>query len=220
MSIFRVIGLAAAAVTGGAALARNQLDRKIEQKIEAKIEEAQQNAILDLEAQVKTIVSEQLRGFIQNLLFKAVFIAFIVALYFLGVLEREPMGYVVALALALFLVRDAIVSYPTIKQLWTLSKRHKWNIFQAIREMVAATVFDNAYEQVMEQTKDSKVKYWIALSRYSQEDISQQIADAISEVAATASVPIVRTHAGIALAKAGIMLIAYSATLTWALIAI
>ncbi|ACT57977.1 hypothetical protein [Hirschia baltica] len=218
MSVFRVIGIAAAALSGGAALARNQLDKTIEKKIDAKIEEAQQIALGDLEAQIKTIVGEQLLGFVQNLAFKACFIAILVALYFLGIFDRTALGYVITAALGLFLIRDIWALYPTAAQLWNLSRRHKWNLFQALREMVAANVFDQAYEQVMDQTKDAKVKYWIALSRYSQEDISQHIADAISKIAATASVPIVRTHAGLALGKAATMLAVYSLTLTWVII--
>lgn len=216
MSIFRVIGIAAAALSGGAALARNQLDKTIEKKIDAKIIEAQDIAIRDLDHQIKTIVSEQLIAFTRNLVFKVTFIAILVILYFLGIFERDALRYIISFALILFLIRDAWAIYPTAKQLWTLSRQHEWNLFQALREMVAANVFDQAYEQVMDETKDPKVKYWIALSRYSKEDISEQIADAISKVAATASVPIVRTHAGLAIGRAIFLLVAYSATLTWA----
>lgn len=218
MSVFRAIGIAAAALSGGAAIARNQLDKKIEQKIDAKIKEAQINAIEELEGQVQTIISDQLIAFMRNLLFKAGFIALLIGLHFLGIFEREAAGIIITIALGLFLVRDAWAIYPTAAQLWKLSHQHKWNLFQALREMVAANVFDQAYEEVMDQTKDKKVKYWIALSRYSQEDISQHMAEAISQIAATASVPIVRTHAGLALGKAAIMMIAYSLTLAWAII--
>ncbi len=220
MSIFRAFGLAAAALTGGAALARNQIDKRIEKTIKSKIAEAQDIAIHDLETQVKSIIGEQLLGFMRNMLFKVAFIAILISFYFMGVYDLQALGYIVTLTLTLFLIRDAWVLYPSASQIWGLSRTHKWNLFQALREMVAANVFDKAYEQVMVQTQDAKVRYWIALSRYSQEDISNQIANAISQIAATASVPIVRAHASMALFKAGIMMIAYSLTLYWALTSI
>ncbi len=217
MSFLRVIGVAAAAISGGAALARNELDRRIEKKIEAKILEAEHNALVQLEEQIDTFIKDQLRGFIRNILFKAGFIALIIGGRYADFYSREAMAIIVALALAMFFLRDLWTLYPQARTLFQYARKHEWNLFQSLREMVATNVFDNAYEQVMNETQDKKVKYWIALSRYSAEDISNQIAEAISTVASQASVSIVRTRAGAALSKAGAMLVAYSATLAWAL---
>jgi len=217
MSFLRALGIAAAVISGGATLARNEIDRRIEKKIDAKIIEAQDRALSSLDDTISQFASEQLISFSRNIVFKAVFIGLIFLGFFAKMYDQNSTALIVGLALFLFLIRDGWALYPTAKQIFSLAKTHDWNLFKAVRELVAADVFDKAYEEVMEQTQDSKVKHWIALSRYSEQGISTQIAGAISHVAAKASIPLIQTHAGVALAKAATLMIAYSASLGTAL---
>jgi hypothetical protein len=213
MSLLRTLGLAAAVISGSAKIARDEIDRRIQKKIDAKIIEAEKRALTSLEDTISQFVGEQLITFTRNLAFKAIFIGAIFLGYFASLYDQKSTIWIVAIALSAFMIRDAWALYPTLKQVLQMARSHNWNLFKAIRELVAADVFDKAYEEVMEQTQDPKVKHWIALSRYSKQGISKQIADAISTVAANASIPLIRTHASVAIAKAATLMVAYSLSL-------
>ena len=214
MAWFRILATAATLVGGGAALARNQLDKEIQKKIDAKINEARDDAIADLHQAVDSFVADQLTGFVRNLAFKAIVVAFVIGAYPLGLYNATAMKLATAFSLTLFMIRDIWVLSPTLRLVFAHAKEARWNLLEALRTMIATDVFDKAYDQVMEETQDKKVKYWMALSRHTPESISDQTANAISSVAASASVPIVRKYAGAAIAKAATLLALYSATLT------
>ena len=115
------------------------------------------------------------------------------------------------------MIYDLINIWPNLKLLFVHSRKAKWNLLQALRNLVAAEVFDRAYAHVMEETRDKKVKYWIAASRYNPEKISSHVAEALSEVAAAASVRIVRTRAGVVILRMASVMAIYSAVITYVL---
>ena len=216
----RAITLAAGAVVGGVSLARNRLDQEIERKIDARIEEAKDEAIKDLDGAVQRFVRRQFLTFARNLAIKSSIVCLAVLGRVFGLYSHEIMAYAILAILIGFWIFDTINIWPNLKLMFVHARRANWNVFQALRDLVAAEVFDKAYDHVMQETKDEKVKYWIAVSRYSPEKISTQIAEALSEVAASASVGIVRTRAGVVIARMVAMMAIYSAAVTYVLMAV
>lgn len=220
MSIFRAITLAAGIVGGGVALARDRLDKEIEKKIDARIDQARDEAIADLDNAVQVFVRRQFLTFTRNLGVKAGVVSLVVGGRLLSLYDRGVMGWLILACLVGFLIFDAVNIWPNAKLMFGHAKRAKWNLLQALRNLVAAEVFDKAYSHVMEETKDKKVKYWIAVSRYNPEKISTHIADALSQVAAAASVGIVRTRAGVVIARMAAMMAIYSAVVTYVMLVV
>ena len=220
MSIFRVITIAAGVVGGGLALARNQLDKEIEKKIDARIDQARDDAIADLDSAVQTFVRRQFLTFARNLGIKASVVAIVVSGRLLNLYSHDVMGWAILACLGGFMIFDAINIWPNLKLMFVHAKRARWNLLQALRNLVAAEVFDKAYSHVMQETRDNNVKYWIAMSRYNPEKISTHIAEALSEIAAAASIGIVRTRAGVVLARMAAMMAIYSTVVTYVMVAV
>ncbi len=220
MSVLRAITLAAGIVGGGLTLARNRLDKEIEKKVDARINEARDDAIVELESTVEAFVKRQVFIFMRNILIKGSLVGVVVAGRFAQLYDRDTMGWILLTLVGLFMIYDAANLWPHLKLGFQHARKARWNPAQALRAYVAADVFDTAYERVMEETQDTKVKYWIALSRYRPEEISEKIASALSQVAAAASVRIVRTRAAVGGLQILGMMAAYSGTLTYVLLAV
>lgn len=220
MSILRAVTLAAGIVGGGVALARNRLDKEIEKKIDARIIEARDDAIAELDSTIASLIRRQVLVFGRNLLIKAALAGTVVAGRLAGLYDREIMGWALLALVGGFMIYDFANMWPNLKLGFQHARKANWNPARALRSYVAADVFDRAYEHVMEETQDKKVKYWIALSRYQPEQISEKIASALSQVAAAASVDIVRTRAVVGGSQIAAMMAIYSITLTWAVIAV
>ena len=166
---------------------------------------------------VDRFVQRQFLTFSRNLAIKSS----LVSLIFLGRIfefySRDIMGWLILASLGGFMIFDLVNIWPNLKLMLNHAKRAKWNMIQALRDLVAAEVFDRAYAHVMEETRDKKVKYWIAASRYNPEKISTHVAEALSEVAAAASVRIVRTRAGVVILRMASVMAIYSAVITYVL---
>ena len=217
MSFLRAIGLAAGILGGGVALARNRIDREIERKIDARIAEARDEAVLALEDEVARVVSTALSRFVRNLILKASAVLLIVAGRLAGLYSAEIMHWMILACVAVFMMIDIFNSWPHVMTAIREIRKAGWNMLDALRAFVSASAFDRAYERVVEETSDPKVKYWIAASRYSQDDISKRIAEAVSDVAARSSVKIVRVRALSAALRGSVWMAAYSAMISWVL---
>ena len=140
MSIFRALTIAAGVVSGGVALARNRLDKEIEKKLDARIDQARDEAIADLDSAVDRFVQRQFLTFSRNLAIKSS----LVSLIFLGRIfefySRDIMGWLILASLGGFMIFDLVNIWPNLKLMLNHAKRAKWNMIQALRDLVAAEV--------------------------------------------------------------------------------
>ncbi|MCK5748326.1 MAG: hypothetical protein KAH44_19065, partial [Oricola sp.] len=94
---------------------------------------------------------------------------------------------------------------------------HHWKPATALKEFIARIVFDRAYEKALEATSEAGARHAIALSSYTKEAISAEIAHAVSDIARVSSIRIIRMRAAVGAAAIATVSAAYSAFILFAL---
>lgn len=207
--IGRILALAATAVGGGLALGRRQIDRKIEAEIPKEIEIARERAVTELHKTLSRVISERLGSFLIDLVIKAGLVGAVYWLFAQGHLTFTGLKIVVGALIVGFIARDAFRLLPFALPAWRLMRQHGWNPKRAVTELVAGIAFERAYAQAMAAMETGPNARWIALSRYSVDNLSTQVADAVAEVARTVSFKKIKSRFFFALGTAAVMLLLY-----------
>lgn len=213
--MLRILILAATAISGGVALGRKAIDRSIDRRVSAEIETAQARAIAELDRKATTVIREQLTAFARSLAIKVVLLGSAYALYATDYLALEGFRFIVLLFIGAFIVRDSASVLPYLVPAIRLARRHSWSPKRTLTALVAGVVFERAYADTLVAAQTRTNKVWIALSNYSAESLSQNVADAVSQVASETSYDRIRPRALLALGLAAVMGLSY-----WAFIAL
>lgn len=194
-------------VTGGLELGRRVVDKQIERRVNEEIEAAKDAANAELNKSVNQFLRENLTRFLIVLGVKASILAAIVIGHRFDLLTAQGFRVVALLAILAFIVRDVAVTAPIVGPALQLARRHDWSL----KGIVTAIVFERAYAEALLKTQTGANKLWIAMSRYSAEQISEDIANALTEICTTTSYARIRARAATAVSVAALVLAAYSA---------
>lgn len=173
----------AAALGGGALLSRSAINKRIEKRMPVEIETARAIAVAELEKQIGQVISERLLNFTLSLTIKAGLIGISYLLYAGGHLSLWGLKSVVAFLIAVFIVRDAVKTLPFVAPAYKIVRRHRWSPRAALIEFVAGVAFERAYAETMIAMETGPNKLWIALSKYSAHSLSENVAEAVADVA-------------------------------------
>lgn len=211
MAILRTLlwvsGLAGAAYVAG----RDALDRAIETRKQSAIDIAKERARLELDRQVGEFVSSTLRRFAYGLVVKALLLVLWGVGFAAGLIGPIAFSWGLVVLLALFLLRDLVVTLPTVLPALKHIHAHGWRLRRALTEMIAGAVFEQAYAEALEETKKTRIaRFAIALSRTSPETVSGEVAEAVAALMREMSYATVRARVLVGLAKAAVLLAAYS----------
>lgn len=207
--IIRIVLLAATAV-GGVIASRRALNRKIEERLPTEIETATAAASAEIDRKIDDVARERLTALGLALLIKAGVVGAIYLLYAAGHLSVTGLRIAVGGALAAFLVRDLVKVAPVVQTGFSHVRRHRWSVRRALSEFVASVVFERAYEEAHAKTESPENKFWLGLSKYSAHDISNEVAEAVAEVARSTSFERIRARAFLAGGAATVMMALYS----------
>jgi len=213
--MLRIFILAATAISGGVALGRKAIDRSIDRRVSAEIKVAQERAIAELDKKATSVIQEQLTVFARSLAIKAALLGSAYALYATDYLALAGFRIIVLLFIGAFIVRDSAAVLPYLVPAYRLARRHHWSPKRTLTALVAGVVFERAYADTLVASQTRANKVWIALSNYSAESLSQNVADAVAQVASETSYARIRPRALMALGLAAVMGVSY-----WAFIAL
>jgi hypothetical protein len=202
---------AATAVIGGVKVGRSVMNRAVKSKVDQAIEIAKLSAIDDLSRETTAVVWQRVQRVMASLLWKTSIVAGLFALHAMGELTGRGFRAIVIVVTAGFAVRDAWLFAPLLWRGVMLVRSHKWKPTEALKEFIAGIVFERAYEKAIEAMSQPGTRHAIALSSFKKEVLSEEIANAVTDVAKAASIRIIRARA---LLGAGAILIftaAYSA---------
>ncbi len=202
---------AATAVIGGVKVGRSVMNRAVKSKVDQAIEIAKISAIEDLSRETTAVVWQRVQRVTVSLLWKTSIVAGLFTLHAMGDLTGRGFRAIVIVVTAAFALRDAWLFSPLLWRGVMLVRSHKWKPTAALKEFIAGIVFERAYEKALEATSQPGTRHAIALSSFKKEILSEEIANAVTDVAKAASVRIIRARA---LLGAGAILIftaAYSA---------
>lgn len=205
-----IAAIAAATVGGGLFLSRRVLDKEIKRRVSVEIEAARIEAEEEVDKRVGEIIRENLRAFAISLAIKASLVSVAYFAHLFGVIGPTAMTVIITLLVAAFFIRDVIITAPFIAPALRHAHRHGWRLRFALRELIAGVLFEQAYARALLETTKGKSRFFIALSTYSRESISAEVAEAVADVARKMSFKRMRARAATASSLALAMMAAYS----------
>lgn len=218
MMWLRIAILAAATIAGGAALGRRAVNRAVRARVAEAVEIARASAIGDLSREITSVVAQRVRAVAASLLWKGAIVLGFVILHEAGDLSVRGFFWSVIAVTVIFALRDAALAAPHLWRGVAFVRSHAWKPATALKEFVAGMAFERAYERALKATAEPGTSRAIALSSFSREDLSAEIAGAVRDVAKAASIRIVRLRAALGAAVILVFMLAYSGFLALALI--
>ena len=209
--MIRIVVAAVTALAGAVTIGRKVADKSVEKRLETEIDLAKASALVELDQSMEDIVKKRLAAMATSLLAKAGLIA-IPFLAYAGALISPEMFKISAFALiAGFVGYDAATNWPELSRAVRFLRQYRLNAKRALREYVAETAFERAYAQAMKQLRGGRASPVIAVSSYSMHGISEEVAKAVSQLAAEVSYERAKPRAIFAAMRAGAMLALYAA---------
>jgi len=207
--MIRALSLALTALVAGRQMLADTVDKRRDTAIEAAIVESR--AILD--ENLNTMLGKILRDFAIGVAIKAVILIALFGAYKLGWMDKSTFLIVSAIALTAYLIRDVIKALPTALPALRHIHAHKWRPKRAATEFVAASVFEQTLERAQTQLGSAKRtdKVVMTLSGRNADQISAEVAEAVSEVARETSWDQIRPRVLVTAFKVGTLMCFYSA---------
>lgn len=194
----------------GVSAGRKMLAENVEKRKSTAIEEASALARQKLDREVQTIVRTNLQQLLTNALFKFIIIAVIFITYELGWITAGHFAIAAGIMLGLFLIRDIIRLWPSATVIISHLREHGWRPKEAISHYVSATVFDQALNEIAEETNKPKTKFWLQVAGTSHQEVTLEIATAVASIAHETGYEQIRPRIIIAGVRAVTILALYS----------
>jgi len=207
--MIRALSLALTALVAGRQLIADNVDKRRDTAIEAAIEESR--TILD--ENLNSMLGKILRDFAIGVAIKAVILIALFGAYKLGWMGKGAFLTVSAVALTAYLIRDIVKALPTALPALRHIHAHKWKPKRAATEFVAASVFEQTLESAQTQLGEASRtdKVMMTLSGRKAEQISSEVAEAVSQVARDTSWDQIRPRVLVTIFKVGTLMCLYSA---------
>ncbi len=179
--------LMAASLGGAALMGRRAINRQVEQRVPVEIAAARKIAVTELDKEISQVIVERLVSFALSLLIKAGLIGVVYLLFAQGYLTAPGLRIVVSILIVGFILRDIAKTLPFVAPALQLIRRHDWNFRKTVKEFVAGVAFERAYADAMIAMESGPNRLWLALSKYTAHSVSEDVADAVADVARTMS---------------------------------
>ena len=211
--IIRIALLAASVLGAGVTAGRRLLADNVEKQKATIIEEASALAREKLDLEVRRIVRTGLQSLLVNTLVKFILVASAFIIYELGWISAQQFVLSASIMLGLFLIRDAVRLWPSAKLIVSQLHENGWRPKEAISQYVSASVFEQALEEVSEQTGKGSTRLYLQIAGKSPSQVSVEIAAAIANIAHETSYQQIRPRVAMAMLRAFVIIALYSAIL-------
>lgn len=205
--MLRAALIAVSAFTAGREMLKVEVDKRKNNAIEAAIEEAR----IRLDTSTNEIIAQMMRSFLIGLGLKAGILAALYLAHKAELISGIWFFWLATIALTIYLARDIYRALPWARPALKHIRANGWRPKQALREFIAASVFDetlaSAEAQISEKNSN---KFLIFLSGHKAEDLSTEVAGAVAHVARETSWDQIKPRVYMALAQFGIMSALYS----------
>ncbi|GGB62288.1 hypothetical protein [Henriciella pelagia] len=181
--MLRAAFLLVSALTTGVTLGRKAIDSAVKRKKQSLIEQAAQDARQRIRGHAEIYLRDSITQFVQSVFIKALLLIAAWFFYRIGLYPHPVFSGIVLVLLALFLVRDAIVFFPTGRLIVVKLHDHGWRPKKAIGETIAARVFEQVLDEAGEIKTGRATHIMLALAGHKMDDLTQDVARKVSEIA-------------------------------------
>lgn len=171
------------AVSGGIAIGRTVLADQVSKRKHAAIEAAAVEARARIRDHAEVFLAASMKQFVVATLVKMVLLLSLWGAHRFDLLsDRIFLSGIVGLLTA-FMVRDTLVTLPTARIALRELRTHGWHPKRAVSEVVAAHVFEQVLEEAAQQEDTRVTKVVMRLAGAKKDKLSQEVAEAVADVA-------------------------------------
>jgi hypothetical protein len=179
----RSVFLIVSALTAGVALGRKFLSGEVTSRKNKAIEAAAQEARIRLRREAHKFLKSSFRHYAIATGVKAAILITLWIVWRAHGLSDKAISISVGTALVAFLVRDALVIYPAARYVISALVRNGWHPLRALRETVAALVFEQVLAEAQSQPQPRSHKLLISLAGHDRETLHKEVAEAVADIA-------------------------------------
>jgi len=179
----RSVFLIVSALTAGVALGRKFLSCEVTSRKNKAIEAAAQEARIRIRREAHKFLKTSFRHFAIATGVKAAILVTLWIVWRAHGLSDKAISISVGTALVAFLIRDAWVIYPTARYVMSALVRNGWHPMRALRETVAALVFEQVLAEAQSQPQPRSHKLLISLAGHNRETLHKEVAEAVADIA-------------------------------------
>ena len=181
--MLRAALLVVSALTTGVTLGRKAISGAVNRKKQALIHQAALEARDRIREHAEDYLRDSIAGFVKAVFIKATLLILAWLGYRFGLYPHGILSGTVLLLIAAFLVRDAIVIFPTLRLAVTKLHDNGWRPRTTIGEVVAATVFEQVLAEAEARETGRTTQIMLALAGHKEDEITQEIAREVADIA-------------------------------------
>ncbi|WP_084399775.1 hypothetical protein [Henriciella aquimarina] len=170
------------ALTTGVTIGRKVISGAINRKKQSIIHRAAEEARERLRGHAEAYLRHNITQFVQSVFVKALLLVLAWFGYRLGLYPHIAFSISIAVLIAGFLLRDAIVVFPTLRLVLTKLHDYGWRPRKAVGEVVAAQVFEQVLDEAEDFEPGRTTKIMLALGGHKMDDLTQEIAREVAEI--------------------------------------
>lgn len=208
--MLRTAFLVVSALTTGVSLGRKAIGDAVNRKKQKIIHQAAIEARERIRSHAVVFFQENLIHFVQSVFIKACLLVLVWLGFRIGIYSHAIMSVATVILLAIFIVRDAIVIFPTASLVLSKLHEHHWRPKKALGETVAALVFEQVLEEAEEFDAGRTTRIILSLAGHKMDNMTREIASEVADIARQTSWHDLRPFVLAAIGKFAILSALYS----------
>lgn len=181
--MLRAAFLVVSALTTGVSIGRAAITSAVNRKKKKIIHQAALDARERIRSHAADYLRESLTQFVQAVFIKALLLVLVWIGFRVGLYSHTLFSTATIILLALFLLRDAIVIFPTARLVLTKLHAYGWRPRKAVGETVAALVFKQVLEEAETFETGRTTRIILSLAGHNMDDVTREIAEEVAEIA-------------------------------------
>ncbi|WP_018146844.1 hypothetical protein [Henriciella marina] len=208
--MLRAAFLVVSALTTGVSLGRRAITSAVNRKKQKIIHQAAIDARERIRGHAVEFFRDNLTHFVQSVFIKALLLVLAWLGFRLGLYSHNILSAATVILLAAFIIRDAVVIFPTAKLVLSKLHEHGWHPRRAVGETVAALVFEQVLAEAEALDTGRTTRIILSLSGHKMDQMTREIAQEVAGIARETSWHDLRPFVIAAIGKFAILSALYS----------
>lgn len=181
--MLRTAFLFVSALTTGVTIGRKVISGAINRKKQSIIHQAAEDARKRIRQHAEDFLKDSVTQFVGAVFIKALLLVTAWLGYRLGFYPHIVFSSLIIVLIAIFLVRDAIVTFPTVRLMASRLHDYGWRPKKTVGEVVAALVFEQVLSEAQGIETGRATRIMLALGGHKEDDMTREIAREVANIA-------------------------------------
>ena len=181
--MLRAAFLIVSALTTGVTVGRKVIAGAIDRKKQSIIRQAALDARERIRGHAEEYLRDSVTRFVGVAFIKAVLLLAAWAGYRFGLYPHTAFGAAIIVLIAVFLIRDMIVLFPSLRFAASKLRIHGWRPRKTVGEVVAAHVFEQVLVEAQGMEAGRTTRIMLALGGHRMDDMTREIAKEVADIA-------------------------------------